>query len=676
MANFGNLSLTLAFSVCLYAALALFLGWRAHRRDIAKSGEFAIYGSFILVTLAVGSLLYLLLKSDFNIEYVAQYSNRDLPIPYKLAALWGGQKGSLLFWTWIISMFAAIVTFQNRRRRSDLVTVALGVISVTALFFLTLNNFIENPFGKLGVLHQGAAGASPFAPADGRGLNPLLQHPIMVIHPPILYLGYVGFVVPAAFAIAALLTKELGNAWVTLVRRWALVAWALLGTGIILGARWAYVELGWGGYWAWDPVENASFMPWLTGTAFIHSAIVQEKKNILKGWNVILIIMTYLLCIFGTFLTRSGVVSSVHAFAESDLGPYFLTFIGLVGAGLVILLLSRRDYLKSESTFDSVASREASFLFNNLVFLGACFAVFWGTVFPVISEAIQGEKITIGPPFFNKIYVPLGLFILFLTGVAPLLGWRKTSLKSLRRNFLFPLAAGAAATIALVAAGVRGLAPLTAFFLAAFVISAIVIEFVRGVGARMRAHGEPAALALVQLVSKNKRRYGGYVVHFGIVLLFIGFAGSAFNREASGEVSKGDALSIGQYTLHCDDIRELDTPNYYFIEAAFNVTKDGKPVTNLYPEKRVYKASEQATSEVALKSSLKEDLYAVFAGVSEDSGKAVIQLFLNPLVSWLWIGGIVMAAGTIICILPDARTVRVSRGRKALDKLLTSGDKM
>ncbi len=676
MANFGNLSLTLAFSVCLYAALALFLGWRAHRRDIAKSGEYAIYGYFILVTLAAGSLLYLLLKSDFNIEYVAEYSNRDLPIPYKLAALWGGQKGSLLLWTWIISIFAAIVTFQNRRRRSDLVTVALGVISVTALFFLILNNFIENPFGRLGILHQGAASAAPFTPADGRGLNPLLQHPIMVIHPPILYLGYVGFVVPAAFAIAALMTKELGNAWITLVRRWALLAWALLGMGIILGARWAYVELGWGGYWAWDPVENASFMPWLTGTAFIHSAIVQEKKNILKGWNVILIIVTYLLCIFGTFLTRSGVVSSVHAFAESDLGPYFLTFIGLVGAGLVVLLLARRDYLKSESTFDSIASREASFLFNNLVFLGACFAVFWGTVFPVISEAIQGEKITIGPPFFNKIYVPLGLFILFLTGVAPLLGWRKTSLKSLRKNFLVPLAVGAAVAIALVIAGVRGFAPLTAFFLAAFVTSAIVIEFVRGVVARMRAHGEPAALALVQLVSKNKRRYGGYVVHFGIVLLFIGFAGSAFNREASGEVSKGDALSIGQYTLHCDDIRELDTPNYYFIEAAFNVTKDGKPVTNLYPEKRVYKASEQATSEVALRSSLKEDLYAVFAGVSEDSGKAVIQLFLNPLVSWLWIGGIVMAAGTIICILPDTRAVRVSRGRKALDKLLTAGDKM
>ena len=675
MANFGNLALTLAFSVTLYAILALILGWRFRRREVIKSGEYAVYAYFFLVTASTAALLYLFVTSNFNVDYVARYSNRDLAFHYKVAALWGGQQGSLLFWTWIISIFAAIVTYQNRHRRSDLVTVALGIISITALFFLILNNFLENPFARLGVIHQGEAQPVPFAPADGRGLNPLLQHPIMVIHPPLLYLGYVGFVVPAAFAIAALLTKELGNAWVTLVRRWALLAWALLGAGIILGARWAYVELGWGGYWSWDPVENASFMPWLTGTAFLHSAIVQEKKNMLKMWNVVLIIATYLLCIFGTFLTRSGVVSSVHAFAESQVGPYFIGFIALTGVGLVVLILSRLDYLKSESTFDSMVSREASFLFNNLVFLGACFAVFWGTVYPVFSEALQGEKITIGPPFFNRIYVPLGLFILFLTGVAPLLAWRKTSFKSLRKNFIWPLAAGVLVTAVLLIAGVRGLAPLVTFFLATFVTLTIFIEFFRGVSTRMRSHGEAFAQALYQLVSKNKRRYGGYIVHFGVVLMFIGFAGAAFNQEASGEMGKGDALTVGKYTFLCEDIKELDTPNYYFLEAALSVTKDGKPVTNLYPEKRVYKASEQASSEVAMRSNLKEDLYAVFAGVTEETGKAVIQLYLNPLVTWIWIGGIVMMVGTAICIFPDLRLARLARGRKSLDTLLTTADK-
>ncbi|UCG51852.1 MAG: heme lyase CcmF/NrfE family subunit [Candidatus Latescibacterota bacterium] len=676
MANFGNLSLLLAFSVTVYAILALFLGWRTQRRELAKSGEYAVYASCFFVTLSAIALFHLFATSNFNVEYVARYSNRDLPMSYKLAAFWGGQQGSLLFWTWVLTIFAAIVTFQSRRRRSDLVTVALGIISITTLFFLLLNNFLENPFGRLGILHEGNQQPMPFAPSDGRGLNPLLQHPIMVIHPPVLFLGYVGFVVPAAFALAALVTRELGNAWVTLIRRWALLAWGFLGIGIILGARWAYVELGWGGYWAWDPVENASFMPWLTGTAFLHSAIIQEKKNMLKVWNVVLIIATYLLCIFGTFLTRSGIVSSVHAFAESEVGVYFIAFIALTGVASIILIFVRLDYLKSESSFDSIVSREASFMFNNLVFLGACFAVFWGTMYPVFSEAIQGEKITIGPPFFNKIYVPLGLFILFLTGVAPLLAWRKTSFKSLNKNFFWPLALSIVAAIVLFFAGVRQIAPLVAFFLAIFVTLTILIEFFRGVGARMRAHGESVANALFNLVAKNKRRYGGYIVHFGIVLLFIGFSGAAFNQEAQGELGEGDSITIGDYTLVCEKLEEKDTPNYYLVEAALAVSKNGKPVTMLYPQKRVYKASEQSTSEVAMRSTLREDLYTVFAGLSQESGKAVIQLYINPLVSWLWLGGTIMGLGTIICILPDAGTTRSVRGRKALDRLLTSDEKM
>ncbi len=676
MANLGSLSLTLAFSVTLYAVLALFLGWRTQRREIAKSGEYAVYASFFLVTAATIALAGLFATNNFNVEYVARYSNLDLPMSYKLAAVWGGQQGSLLFWTWVLTIFAAIVTYQNRHRRSDLVTLALAIISVTTLFFLLLNNFIDNPFERLGILHAGQTLPVPFTPQDGRGLNPLLQHPIMIIHPPILFIGYVGFVVPAAFALSALINKELGNAWVTLIRRWALLAWGFLGIGIILGARWAYVELGWGGYWAWDPVENASLMPWLTGTAFLHSAIVQEKKNMLKVWNVGLIITTYLLCIFGTFITRSGVVSSVHAFAESQVGVYFLGLIAVVGVGSIILILSRLDYLKSESSFDSIVSRETSFMFNNLVFLGACFAVFWGTMYPVFSEAFLGEKITVGPPFFNKIYVPLGLFILFLTGVAPMLAWRKTSARSLRNNLLWPLALSMIAVLGLVIAGVRGPAPLLAFFLAAFVTLTIVIEFVRGTGARMRAHGESLAQALFGLVSKNKRRYGGYIVHFGIVLMFVGFAGAAFDQETSGEVGEGDTMSIGNFTVVCEQIHEKDTPNFYYVEAVLAVTKNGKPVTTLYPEKRVYKASDQSTSEVSMRSTLREDLYAVFAGLSRGSEKAVIHLYLNPLVSWLWLGGIVIGIGTIICILPDKKVSRAVRGERALERLLRTADKM
>ncbi|UCH85059.1 MAG: hypothetical protein JSW50_05050 [Candidatus Latescibacterota bacterium] len=415
-------------------------------------------------------------------------------------------------------------------------------------------------------------------------------------------------------------------------------------------------------------------MPWLTGTAFLHSAIVQQKKNMLKVWNVVLIIATYLLCIFGTFLTRSGVVSSVHAFAESEVGVYFITFIAIAGVASVVLIVSRLDYLESESTFESIVSRESSFLFNNLVFLGACFAVFWGTVYPVFSEAVQGDKITIGPPFFNSIYVPLGLFILFLTGVAPLLAWRRTSLRSLRRNFLRPTLLSLAAAVLLFVLGIRQPAPLIAFSLVMFVTLAIVIEFSRGVAARIRARGESFPTALVRLVARNKRRYGGYIVHFGIVLMFVGFSGAAFNQESQGELDVGDSVSIGRYTLRCESLDEKDTPNYFCLEAALAVTKNDKPVTMLYPQKRVYRASEQATSEIAIRSTLKEDLYVVFAGLTEDE-KAVIQVYLNPLVSWLWLGGLVMGLGTIICILPEARTQRV-RGKAALDRLLSTTGKV
>jgi cytochrome c-type biogenesis protein CcmF len=676
VANFGNLSLTLAFVFAIYSVLALFVGLKTRRRELVKSGQRAVYAYFVFVTCAVVSLSYLLATSNFRIEYVASVSNEAMPFYYKLAALWGGQEGSLLFWTWIIAIYAAIVVFRNRHRRTDLVPAALAVMSLTALFFLFLNRFSESPFKELAIAHTGASEPTPFTPADGQGLNPLLQHPVMVIHPPILYLGYVGMVVPFAFAMAALITRELGNAWITLIRRWTLVAWGFLGLGILLGGKWAYMELGWGGYWAWDPVENASLMPWLTATAFLHSVIVQEKKNMLKVWNVVLIIATYLLVIFGTFLTRSGVVSSVHAFAESSIGPFFVGYITVVGAACVMLIFSRLQYLRSENELDSVVSRESSFLFNNLVFLGACFAVLWGTVFPVLSEAIQGEKITVGAPFFNKINIPVGLFLLFLTGVGPLLAWRKTSMRSLRKNFLWPLAAGAVFGAVLFAAGVRGFYALMSLFLCMFVTLTIVVEFYRGVRARVRAHGEIFYEALFRLVSKGKRRFGGYIVHFGIVLIFLGFTGNAFNTETQGEVKEGETVSIGSYELRCERIFEGEKGAYSFLAAEMSVTKNGKPLGTLTPEKRYYAASEQPTSEVALHATLVEDLYTVFAGVTDDQQRAVIQLYLNPLVAWVWIGTLVLVFGTIVTILPDAHEARIQRKKKQLERLLRSTEKI
>ncbi|MFH1754263.1 MAG: heme lyase CcmF/NrfE family subunit, partial [Candidatus Latescibacterota bacterium] len=636
MTTFGNLSLALAFSFALYASVALLWGARSGRRDLVKSGLNSLYVVAFFVTCAIAALLILLVRSDFSIEYIANYTNRNLPLFYKLAALWGGQKGSLLLWTWLLSIFSIIILLRNRNYRGDLFTYALGIMAVTTLFFLLLNKFIANPFDTLATVH-GDQPPIPFVPKDGRGLNPLLQHPEMVIHPPVLYIGFVGFVVPFAFAMAAMITRELGNAWLQITRRWSLASWFFLGAGILLGANWAYVELGWGGYWAWDPVENASLMPWLTGTAFLHSVIVQERRNMLKVWNISLIVLTYLLCIFGTFITRSGIVSSVHAFAKSSIGYYFLIFLAIMAALSIYLVLTRLKYLKSENELDSLVSRESSFLFNNLVFLAACCAVFWGTIFPVVSEALRGDKITIGPAFFNKINIPIGMFLLFLTGVAPLLAWRKTSARSLQNNFLLPLVLAAATAAALIAGGVRSTYPVLSFALCVFVLATIISEFYRGTRARARSKKENALEAFVNLIIKNKRRYGGYIVHLGMVMMFAGFTGSAFNTETHAELKVGEETTIQDYTLVCKEIVEGEDPNYVYVLAILDVLQDGRRVATLRPERRYYHASEQTTSEVAIKSSLKEDLYIVFAGIDSEDAPAVIQAYVNPLVVWIWI---------------------------------------
>ncbi|MFH1277158.1 MAG: heme lyase CcmF/NrfE family subunit [Candidatus Eisenbacteria bacterium] len=652
MNDFGNIALIVVYPVTLFGTVVSFLGGWRRREGFVRAGERSLILSFVLVTAAILALVGLFVTNDFGNTYVAGHSNEELPLAYKVTALWAGQEGSLLFWHWLLTAYGMAVIFANRNRNRDLMPYVTSILLVSGFFFANLNLFVANPFGQL--VQEHAGGIVPFAAADGRGLNPLLQHPVMVIHPPLLYLGYVGFVVPFAFAVAALWTKSPGVRWLLVARRWSLFAWLFLTAGVILGARWAYVELGWGGYWAWDPVENASLMPWLTGTAFLHSVIIQEKRGMLKVWNISLIIATYMLCVFGTFLTRSGIVSSVHAFAQSPVGFYFITFIGfglLVSVGLV---LSRKEYLKSEQTLDSMLSRESSFLFNNLLFLVACFAVLWGTMFPVISEAVRGEKISVGPPFFNRINIPVGLFMLFLSGLAPLLAWRRTSWSSLRRSFALPVTGMVVTGAVLFLMAVRSMYSLICFSLAVFVVVTIVSEFYRGARVRRRQLGEPILKALGNLMLRNPRRYGGYIVHFGVVLVFIGIAGSAYNRNVVQELQVGGEMELGKYKVRVENLEEGVTPNYEYARAALALFDGDRPIGRYTPERRYYNASEQPSSEVEIHSTFVEDLYLVYAA-SGAHGGAVIQVYRNPLVRWVWIGGIVMVAGTLVCLVPSRR---------------------
>ncbi len=658
MQHLGNFALMALFVFAAYAVVASLLGARRGNGRLLASGERALLVCSALSTTACFALVYLLVKSDFRFEYVASYSNRDLPFFYKVASLWAGNDGSLLFWAWLLLLFSGITVLTNRNKNRELMPYVVATLGVITLFFTYLNYWVCNPFHQLGLVS--AQGTAVWAPVDGKGLNPLLQHPIMAIHPPILYTGYVGFVIPFAFCIAALVTGRLGSEWITSTRRWTLFAWFFLGTGIILGARWAYVELGWGGYWAWDPVENAALMPWLCGTAYLHSVMIQERKGMLKVWNVSLVIVTYLLCILGTFLTRSGVVSSVHAFAESDFAKIFLLFIGIAALASAALVLYRLPALKSENELDSLVSRESGFLFNNLLFLVACFAVLWGTLYPVLSEAVEGEKASVGPPWFNTVNVPVGLALLALTGIGPLLAWRKSSLDSLRRNFTWPLIAGLVTGVTLVALGMRHVYAILCFALSAFVIGTIVQEFHKGAKARKAHRGGSYPAALWDLTLVNTRRYGGYIVHFGMVLIFIGIAGSAFDTDKKADLKEGEGIEIRGYDIKLAGIGEGTTPNYQWVSAKLDVSKNGKHIGTFAPEKHFYMASQQPTSEVRRYSTFQGDLYLVFAAINDDN-KATIQVFVKPLVRWVWLGGIVIFLGTVVTMVPAKRELKLAR---------------
>jgi cytochrome c-type biogenesis protein CcmF len=645
MTLIGQLALALALLLALYSIGANLYGVRKGRGDVLTSARHALWAMAAMVALAACALWSGLLSSDFSLEYVASYSSTTLPTVYKMTALWGGQQGSLLFWTLLLSVFTAIVAFQTRERNAEIAPYVLIVMAAVAVFFLGMLNLVTRPFDPM----------IP-APAQGTDLNPLLQNYWMAIHPPSLYTGYVSTSVPFAFACAALITGRLDDGWIRSTRRWALFSWFFLTLGNMFGARWAYEVLGWGGYWAWDPVENAAFMPWLVMTAYLHSVMVQERKDMLKVWNLALIGMAFALTLFGTFITRSGVISSVHSFTQSGLGPYFLTFLLIVVVGYTGLLLSRVRDLRSPAELESYLSREAAFLFNNLILVGIAFAVFWGTIFPVISEAVRGVKITVGPPFFNKVNGPLALGLVFLMGVGPLIAWRRATRKNLVHSFATPALVGVVTGLVVFAGGIRQWYVLTGFSLAAFVLGTVAVEFERGVQARGRMVHESPPRALVNLVAKNNRRYGGYIVHIGVVFAFIAIIGSSFFKtEVKRSVREGQSFAVGPYRLVYLGLSTLDTPHLENLGARLSVMRGGRMVEVLEPAKLFYKRQQQPATKVAIRSTLSSDLYVVLAGVDDKSGLVTFDVFLTPLVSWLWLGGLTMALGTVVTIWPNAR---------------------
>ena len=696
-ADVGTAALAVAFGTALYAVAAGVYAGVTGRREVAVSARRAVYALVALLVLAMALLEAAYMRSDFSFALVAQNSSTDTPTFYKLTAMWSSQAGSLLLWVFLLSVFSSAVLFLTRHRLREIAPWATAVLGAVASFFLYLMVFAENPFATL---------ASP--PVEGAGLNPLLRHPAMMFHPPLLYTGYVGFTIPFAFAMGALITRRTGADWIRATRRFALVAWTFLGLGILLGSLWSYSELGWGGYWAWDPVENASLMPWLTGTAFIHSIMVQEKRGMLRTWNVSLIIVTFMLALLGTFLVRSGILDSIHAFGESTLGTKFLVFISVSLVASVLLVVWRREDLRSDARIDALLSREVFFLLNNLVLLLICVVIFWGTFFPLISEAITGTEESVGPPFFNGIIAPIALVLVALSAIGPLLTWRRNTFASLRRAFLVPLGVAALAFVLLLAFTSAGdsVTALVMFALAAFVLGVVAQEFFRGARARRTMTGESPPVALSRLVGRNRRRYGGYIVHVGIAVLFLGVAGSSsFNEQKDVRLEPGETVRIKDYevtyrepTVAIEDDRSGTGAPLSF-GAVLDVRKDDeqfvmRPARNYYPSQsdsmgpvgRFFGG--EATSEVDLRWGLSQDLWLAvqpdlrklkgpirrgndlperFAGqaivaiarlYADDPPPAAFRAIVSPLVVWIWLGGGFVMAGALLALWPSPEAKR------------------
>ncbi len=665
--GFGALALGLGLAVAA-TVLALLSGPRQRPEWLTLAHQAALL-TWPAVTLAAICLISLLVTDHYEIGYVAEVTSRAMPLYLKVTAWWGGQAGSLLFWSWLMATFAGSALLRKWDQDRELMPYAIAVMMITLGFFVGLILFFENPFAPLWVTATGETikamlqpgGAFPFTASDGRGLNPLLRHPGMVIHPPMLYTGFVSFVVPYAFAIAALVARRTDDAWIRTTRRWTLIGWLFLSLGLILGGRWAYDVLGWGGYWGWDPVENAAFLPWLTGTAFLHSVMIQEKRGMLKKWNMVLIILTYALVIFGTFLTRSGVLSSVHAFAQSAIGPSFFVFIGLTFVVSLTLLFREWDHLSAEHSLTDLLSRESAFLLNNVLFLGIAASVFWGTVFPMISELVTGQKISVGPPYYNQVTGPQFLALVALMGIGPLLSWRTMAPRRLFEVLRVPGAVAAVVVIALAIAGMRDLIALVAFGAASLSTATTITEFARGVLARMRANGEPVWTALLTLAARNRRRYGGYVIHLGVLVMTAGIiASNLFQQETQGQVQRGGQLTIGRYVMVYDDLQQFTTADDREVtRASISVYRDGQLIEALHPRVDYFLSSEQSMTIPGVRSALEDDFYVLLtAWDSSGSGAATFKIYVNPLVNWVWAGGLIFILGTLVAAWPDAREPR------------------
>jgi cytochrome c-type biogenesis protein CcmF len=645
-ASLANAGVIAALLLALWGIAAPILAARSGRSGLVASARGAILGQFALVTFASLCLIYALVTTDFSIKYVAMNTTRATPIYYRVTGLWGALEGSLLLWEWILIIFSALVAWIYKDRHKEIMPWVLAIFSTVSAFFLIVIAFASNPFETVFPV-----------PPDGRGLNPLLEDANMMTHPPLLYTGFVGLTVPYAFAMAALIVGKLDEAWILTTRRWTIIAWFFLTMGNLVGMWWSYHVLGWGGYWAWDPVENAAFMPWLPATAFLHSVQVQEHRRMLKTWNLSLIIVAFSLTIFGTFLTRSGILSSIHAFSSGPVGTFFLFFLAVILLGSFGLLAWRSELLKGQPELDSLVSRESALLLNNVVLVSALFTIFLGTIFPLISEAATGVQVSVGAPYFNSATVPLFLLLVFLMGVGPLIAWRKASWDNLKRNFLWPAGASLAAALGLFAWRVRDFLPLLGFTLLAFVIFTIVFDTALAVRARRRIAGDGVFKALINLVRRNQRRYGGFVVHLGVVLIVLGIAGSmtySLEREATMQV--GENLSIGRYHILFEGLRASDQPTHTRVEGAFRVFNSGHEVGVLTPALKFFPTQQSPVGRAVHRSTLTEDIYLILSGFSElQENRATLKVLVRPLVIWMWLGGLIIALGTLVTILPPQR---------------------
>lgn len=663
--NIGFGALVITFLTAIFGIFAAYYGARNNRLTWVESARKAMLLTFPLISLAALSIIVLLVTGQYQYQYVYNVTSSTMPLYLKITALWGGQEGSLIFWSWLMSAFASAVCLRKWDRDREFLPWVIIVSLVTLAFFVGLSIFYENPFvtfwhtidgQQLSTMFRPAADALMITPTDGKGLNPLLRHPGMVIHPPMLYLGFVSSVIPFAFAIAALVTGRTDDRWIRLTRRWMLMAWLFLSLGLVLGSRWAYDVLGWGGYWAWDPVEIAALMPWLTGTAFLHSVMIQEKKGLFKRWNMVLTILTYSLVIFGTFLTRSGVLSSVHAFAQSAIGPLFFAFIGITFIISLALLLYRWDSLKSEGEMTSVISREALFLVNNLLFMGILVVCFWGVVFPIVSELFTGQKVTVGPPFYERSTGPLWAGLLLLMGIAPLSAWGHSTVKSLGKSLWKPLIASVVVLIMVIIGGVRQLAALVGFTLGSLVVFVTAYEFYRGSMARHRRSGENVFVALLHLMARNRRRYGGYIIHLGVVLMSLGIIGiELFQTETQATIKPGGEMTLAGYTVKFDQLDIFDTNDGRNVaRASVSVYRGNDYLGELHPRRDYYYDSQQPMTIPGVRSTMEDDLYVLLVDWEPISSTGVtFKVYHNPLVNWLWLGGFVFILGTLVAVWPD-----------------------